>query len=274
MSRSTPKERSGERTRRFPRYPKADDIGELVKVFWERPKFSVRETSNKTEFVFTVAFNVRNRIRRRQLASYMLLFEENQNGLKPALLRAFETAIYGTDRVRDLTERALFRTLVEALGMLFQKANSCNERYRGVLDGTAATLLEAAKRKKRPPESERHSRASRLLPYVKSLRELVRDNPNEKTLRKLIEEKFPFQWIREVTSGGALENLPEIPGHSGRARSLGGPHWTARQLAVGILWCEERRRDSGFNVRPKTILEDYIPLGRKINATKVATAAT
>jgi hypothetical protein len=84
-------------------------------------------------------------------------------------------------------------------------------------------------------------------------------------LSEAVEASFPEEWIGPVIKGNALTNLPIVPGHLNRAELLGSLKWTPRQLAVGIIWCEERRDDQTFAFQPSTILEDYLPLGRKLN---------
>jgi hypothetical protein len=258
------------RKERFPRYPTAKEIGELVKNIWERPTFDVRQTSKKTEFVFSLPFNLQRRIKTRGPAPYIFLFTGNRDALQAALPTAFERARYGKrDRVKNLIERALFKTVVEALTILFQEVEDTLGPYKCYIVGTSEDLSDAAKRKKRPLASEREVRACRcakryeqLLPQVKSLREFIRKNRNEESLLMRVEEQFSQEWMREVIHGDALKRLPEITGHSGQDELTG--LWTTRQLAIGILWCEESSKDPTLAISPNTILGEYIPLGKKL----------
>ena len=67
-----------------------------------------------------------------------------------------------------------------------------------------------------------------------------------------------------MTKGSALSNLPDIPAHS-REATLSSLAWTPRQLTVGIIWCEEQERDPSFSIQPNTLLNEYIPRGKKLN---------
>jgi hypothetical protein len=88
-------------------------------------------------------------------------------------------------------------------------------------------------------------------------------------LRINVEEKFPKPWIAHITRGEALQNLPEIPAHDTR-QTLNKLNCTPRQLAVGIVWAIENERGEQPSLNATTILEEYIPLGRKLQEKKRA----
>jgi hypothetical protein len=279
VGKEGPKKQAKVPIQRFRRNPTASDVGELAKRIWKRPKFRVLQTSRATEFVFRLRFNIHKKIRKKQLASYLLLFKRygdrrNQKTLRRALKQAYRSGHYASVRLRDQADRVLFRVLVEALTILFEEAKQ-SPPYKGFLTDDIKAVLEAAKRKRRPPDSERGPRAKRmaqryneLLPKVRLLRQFVgghAQRSNEVILREAVKRNFPDEWIQAVISGAALKSLPEIPGRSESNVTLGGLNWTPRQLTVGIIRCEEHERDSMFSVTPNTILEDYLPLGRKLN---------
>lgn len=277
MSEVQPKKQARNPIQRFPRYPTADDIGNLAKKIWKRPKFRVRQTHDSTEFIFSLGFNVPKKIKDKEQPSYYLLFDPKRTAFGKALIQAYREAYSGKNKARDLCERALYRVFAESMAILFEEAyrnKGLYKGYKGNLLGDATVVREAAKRKRRPPDSERKRRAKRiakryeqLLPKVKKLRAFVRDYPlpsDEPKLLEAVEASFSEEWIGLVIRGGALTSLPTVPGHSNRAESLGSLTWTSRQLAVAIIWCEHRD-DRTFAVAPTTILEDYLPLGRKLN---------
>jgi hypothetical protein len=264
---------------RFPRYPTAGDIGNMAKRIWKRPKFKFRQTHDSTEFIFTLPFNVPKKIKKKAPALYYLLFDPKRTPFGKILVQAYRAAYSErTNKARDLCDRALYKVFAESLAILFEEADRTEGLYKGYksnLLGDAAVVREAAKRKRRPPDSERRALAKRiakrygeLFPKVKELWKFIRDSPlrfDESKLREAVEQSFPHEWIKELTKGIALENLPEIPGHPNATESLGKLEWSPRQLAVGIIWCEERRRSRNFSVRPNTMLDDYLPLGNKLN---------
>lgn len=260
---------------RFPRSPTAEYIGNLAKKIWKRPKFRVKQTSDSTEFIFSLTFNVIKKIKKRELASYYLLFDPKRTDLTKALVQAYKKSYSGSKKVRKLCEWALYKVFAESLGILFEEAGRTEGSYKGILRGDAKAVLAAAKRR-RPPDLKRKPYAMRLakryeelLPKMKELRAFVRDYPHRSDQQKLkdaVEARFLEEWISLVIGDCALTNLPVVPGHSNKAESLGALTWTPRQLAVGIIWCEEQCRDERlFDVQPNTILEVYLPLGRKAN---------
>lgn len=276
MQRPMKAHESGKTIQRFGRYPDDINIASLAKQIWKKPKFSVKQEENYTDFNFRFKFSIPEKIREQELASYMLLFELNEMDWERALKMSYSKAYYGTDRVSQLAGSILYKTFVEALGILFEEANKPEGPYRGLLKGDAGTIRELAKRKRRPPVSERASAARRiaaryaeLMPQVEAVRKYVRSHRgqfDESKLRVEVEKEFPFDWIKHATQGNALQHLPEIPGHPESTGSLKDLKWTPRQLTVGIIWCEETKRDPNFSVRPNTILDSYLSTGNKLNA--------
>lgn len=260
---------------RFPRYPNAADIARIAKQIWKKPRLTVKQKSGRTEFVFALDLDIAEKIRERQLASYMLLIHERKTSLKLALKKSYPKARYGSDRVPHLADRILFKVFVEALTILFEEANNIEGPYQGRLGEGGQKIRDLARRKQRPPDHERaeiarrmSTRYAELTPLVTQLKKFVRVNRtrfDEKALRVEVEKEFPTDWIKHVTRGDALKNLPEIPGHPTSTDSLSKLSWTPRQLSVAILLCEEKNRGSEFSIQPQTILESYLPLGRKLN---------
>jgi hypothetical protein len=259
--------------RRFRRSPGPQDIGEVVKKIWKPPKFMIREKKNRTEFVFFIKFNIARKIKGVEPAVHRLLFGPGRPSFRRVVKQAWRRAYYGRERVRDLTERVLLATCVDALAALYEEAD-LPKPLNARLSGGAEAVRNFAKRKRRPDSLQRKATAKRvagryaqLFPEVQALWKKLKSRPrtsDENSLKKVIEGEFCYTWIPHVVSGKALQNLPDIPAH-GRVESLNGMKWTPRQLTVGIIWCEERERNQTFTVQPNTLLEDYLPLGRKLN---------
>ena len=93
---------SNKRIHRFPRYPDAADIAELAKRIWKKPRFTVKQEEDYTEFNVRFKFSIPEKIRERQPASYTLLFELNNMNWKRALRKGYSKAYYGSDRVPQL----------------------------------------------------------------------------------------------------------------------------------------------------------------------------
>lgn len=111
------------------------------------------------------------------------------------------------------------------------------------------------------------ARYTQLLPQINDLRGKPQGYPqlsDENLLKQAVEKEFPHEWARHVTQGIELSNLPDFPGHS-RETALSGLKWTPRQLTVGVIWREERKRDPTFCLQPNTLLDEYIPKGNKLN---------
>jgi hypothetical protein len=258
----------------FPRIPKAPDCGEVTRRIWKSPDFYVRPLDNSTEFVHRLSFLIPDRVRKKQLASFMMLFSAQTIDIKSELEAAYSRATYKGMSVPHLIDSALRSVLTEAMAQIFIKAKDSKDPNAKYMEGGREEFTKAA-RPRRPPKTEfRKQRAIRLarlyetlFPKVKEIRSWVaanKDHSNEKELRKGIEEHFSWPWVIDITRGEALQNLPEIPGYSRTTDTLGGLQWTVRQLTVGVIHRIDHQRRQLPSLNATTILEEYIPLGRKL----------
>jgi hypothetical protein len=260
---------------RFPRNPTAKDVGELAKQVWKVPVFHVKETSLTTTFVLKLNFSLTERIKSENETYHRLLFTTTGIPLYQALKQAYKDASYSSKTMPALFDGALFAMFRQSLKMLFEKAQTAQGLFKGHVEGNANSVLEESKRR-RSPDLERRSMARRmakrreeLFPRVKELHKFIKNRPersDEARLKLAVETNFSDEWIKHVTQGNALHNLPRIPGHEDRTESLGGLKWTPLQLTVGIIMCEALERNPHFALDPNTVLEVYLPFGRKLNA--------
>jgi len=142
------------------------------------------------------------------------------------------------------------------------------------MKGGRKTFAKAARPRRRPHTESRNQRAIQLArlyealsPKVKQIHSWVVanvDQSNEQKLRDDLEKRVSWPWVADIVRGEALQNLPEIPGYSRTTDTLGGLEWTVRQLTVGIIKCIDNERQEYPSLSPNTILEHYIPLGRKL----------
>jgi hypothetical protein len=279
VSEVQPKKQASNPIQRFPRFRTAGDIGTLARKIWKHPKFRVKLTADSTKFIFSLRFNIRKKIKKKDPASYDLLFDPKRTSFCKAFIQAYREAYSGRNaKARDLCERALYKVFVDSLALLFEEADRTEglyKGYKGNLSGDASVVRDAAKRKKRPPDLERKRCARRmsaryeeLLPKVKELRRFVSDHPDcsdDTKLKVAVQAKYSDKWIESVTTGLALKHLPETSGHPNSTDSLGRLEWTPRQLTVAVIWCEERWRNPNFGAGPGTILEVYLPMGKRLN---------
>jgi hypothetical protein len=261
------------RRRRFTRIPKSKDVGRTVRRAWKSPKFFVRPLKNATEFVHELPFNIPDRIRDKQLASFMALFPTQTVDVRKELEAAYKKATYKGTPVRRLIRRALRKVFNDAIMVIFSKAKKSADPYAQYLKGGRESFAKAARPRRIPNTKVRNRRAVRLAKLYKkispSARQILifvqghRDLHPEEDLRWLVEERFRSSWVRHITQGQALEHLPEIPGYE-RTATLGNLRWTARQLTIGTIWCIEDENKVQPQLSANTILEDYLPLGKKL----------
>jgi hypothetical protein len=260
--------------KRFPRIPKSFDCGKVTRLVWQTPEFEVRQTDNSTEFVHRLGFLVPERVRTKQVATFTMLFSTQTIDIKSELEGAYARASYKGIPVARLVDTALRSVLTEALSEIFMKAKKSKDPHAKYMKGGRKTFAKAARPRRLPKTEFRNQRAirlarlyERLVPQVKQIYSWVAaldDRTNESELREKLEERFSWPWIAHVTRGEALQNLPEIPGYSRTTDTLGGLEWTVRQLTVGVICCIEHRRRALPSLNATTILEEYIPLGRKL----------
>jgi len=260
--------------KRFPRIPKSPDCGKVTRLVWQTPEFEVRQPDNSTEFVHRLGFLVPERVRTKQVATFTMLFSTQTIDIKSELEGAYARASYKGIPVARLVDRALRSVLTEALSEIFMKAKKSKDPHAKYMKGGRKTFAKAARPRRRPHTESRNQRAIQLArlyealsPKVKQIHSWVVanvDQSNEQKLRDDLEKRVSWPWVADIVRGEALQNLPEIPGYSRTTDTLGGLEWTDRQLTVGVIWCIQHRRRALPSLNATTILEEYIPLGRKL----------
>jgi hypothetical protein len=185
-----------------------------------------------------------------------------------------------------LIPSALHAVFQVAIFDIFKKGKKSTDEYAIYLKGGRKSYSEQARPRRRPDNSFRDERAKRiarryefLFPRVAKIRKFIERNRNvlyETDLHTAVEKEFPTPWIRHVTQGAALQELPNVPRHEHKnlgttldsqneahdAPSLASLDWTVRQLTAAIITCEETKIQT--RLRASTILDNYLPRGRKL----------
>ena len=260
--------------KRFPTIPNAVSSGELTRRIWQSPKFFVQKPDNATAFVHQLPFRIPEKIRRRQVASFTMLFSSQAVDIKKEIEEAYGRAKYRGTPVARLIDGALRAVLTEAMAEIFIKAKKSDDPYAKYMEGGRDSFATAARPRRVPNRDLREKRAIRLarlyhkvLPTAAEILKFVKQYDHHKNdhdrFRTDLENKFPIPWITYITRGKALQHLPEIPGHEA-SQTLSNLYCTRRQLAVGIVWAIEDERGEQPSLNATTILEEYIPSGRKL----------
>jgi hypothetical protein len=264
--------------RRFPRITTAISSGKVTNVIWRSPVISIREMDKSTEFVHRLPFLIPQQIRREQIGTFTMLFSSQKVDMADELEKAYRNAKYKGTPVHRLIDRALRSVLNKAMAEIFMKAKNSDDPFAKYMKGDRKAFAKAARPQRLPQKKRMEKRAIRLARLYKTLSPTVvkirryieefKSKPenigNESKLLGDLKEAFPEPWIVLVVSGVALQNLPEIPGYGKSAETLIGLDWTVRQLAVGIVKCiEDKHKEQPF-LNANTIMEDYLPLGRKL----------
>jgi hypothetical protein len=264
--------------RRFPRIPTASDSGELTRLIWQIPAFSVQEIDNGTEFVHRLPFLIAEKIRRKRVGIFTMFFRSQDVNVGEELERAYRKTKYKGTAVNQLIDRALRSVLNEAMAEIFMKAKHSTDLHARYMLGGKEAFAKAARPRRLPDKNRKEQRAIRIArQYEKLFPMVVRIKlsintylekgsgiKNEEKLCAYLKERFPQPWATFVISGAVLQMLPEIPGHQKSVDTLIGMAWTVRQLTVGIIKCLEDERKEGPFLSANTIMEDYLPLGRKL----------
>jgi len=248
------------------------DIGEAARTVWRKPQFSVADAKRSTEFKHSLDFSLSGRLREKRLATYQMLFATQQVNWKQELAEAYKVATYKSVPVRVVCDAALYQVFLQALQEVSRKAKRSGAKYTDFLGGEPIELMKSARRTRRPNWDARRQRAIRLARRYEQLkrplhrlRALVKNQLHLGTseLQILIGTKFKADLVKHIIRGVAFENLPDVHRNSKRPPSLENLEWTVRQLAVGIIKCEEDDRNETL-LSPNTILKDYLPLGRRL----------
>jgi hypothetical protein len=264
--------------RRFTRITTAVDSGRVTSMIWRSPEFSVGEIDKSTVFVHRLPFLIPEKIRRKQIGTYTMLFSSQQVDMADELEKAYPNTKYRGIPVGRLIDRALRSVLNKAMAEIFMKAKNSNDPYAKYMKGDRKVFAKAARPQRLPQKKRMEKRAIRLArqyetlsPTIVKIRRSIQEfsskpenGGNEEKLIEDLKRWFSEPWIPLVVSGVALQNLPEIPGYGKNAETLIGLDWTARQLTVGIIKCIEDKRKEQPSLNANTIMEDYLPLGRKL----------
>ena len=267
--------RAKEQPMRFPRYADNREIAPAANSVWRNPRFKARCHKDKTELVFCLAFSIPRRLKRNDPAVFHRLFDEKYAGLASALVAAYRRTTHEGKPLKQRVELLLRKMFVEALEILKAKHE---DKYGPTSPSDQQQSLHRALIKPGPKKNERKRRKSAirlamryrdLRSQVKELYEIVQTSSrDEESLKTYVEQNLPYDWVRHVTKGKALNNLLPIPGHDARVESLSSKKWTPRQLRVGILVCEELTRDPNCRLGATTIYEKYITLGSRLLKTQ------
>ena len=264
--------------RRFPRIPTAIDAGKTTGLIWRSTDFSVREVDNSTEFIHRLPFLIPDKIRSKQIGTFTMLFRSQSINVGEELEKAYPKTTYKGILVSQLIDRALRSVLNKTMAEIFMKAKESNDPHAKYLRGDRKAFAKAGKLK-RPAQTKRiekrairlASRYETILPTVVNIRGSIQEfniEPknvgDEAKLIRVLQKKFRKPWVAVLVSGLPLKNLPEIPGYGKSADTLNGLDWTNRQLTIGIVKCIEDKRGEQPSLSANTIMEDYLPLGRRL----------
>jgi hypothetical protein len=257
---------------RFPRIPTAKEVGRAIRSTWQKPAFRVKETHSSTEFTHRLNFLIPEAIQEQDHSVFTMLFEVQPVDLPGEIQKAYGRIKYKGLPIDELFHRALRKVFTEALFRVFIRAKKSGDPYAKYLKGGRKRFQDAATAKRTRQEEFRIKRAIRLARLYEKLRPFAErvlgflhdqgQTCDQQELKRELEENFLKPWIIHVTSGKALQNLPDIPGHDSQSL-LHRPSCTTRQLAVGIIWSIEYESGVQPSLSPNTIIEFYIPLGRR-----------
>ena len=194
-----------------------------------------------------------------------------------AFVKAYGTAKYDGEPVKKRMRFLLREVMVGALLILLEKnkevfqldENTVKEEQLNLRKGVVKSGPPRRERKRERTAKRLATRYVELLPKVREIRKFVEDEESslsDTELRAAILRKFQDPWVSLITSGCALKNLLPIPDHDSEIETLSSKGWTARQLTVGIIVCEEKVRRPEFSLGPTTIYEKYIALGKQLIA--------
>jgi hypothetical protein len=268
--------------KRYPRITDSKYAGQLTFKMWRSPTFEIREVADATEFVHSLPFLLPKKLKKLNHAAFYTLFVAQEVNVKAVIEKAYQKSKYKGKLVSSLLDPILRRVFQNAMADIFTKAKTSGDRHASLIKGDKRSFAKYA-RPRRIRDANRRSLAVRFArryavvrPEIVRLRKFVKGFDQQKDnseLKQALEKDFKARWIRCVTEGNALRFIPAVPGYerlpfSGIANlkdnitELRTLDWTARQLTVGIL--AEDKRSNPTKLKPKTILEIYIPLGNRI----------
>jgi hypothetical protein len=225
--------------------------------------------------VFSLPFSIPDELKRRDLAGYYRLFPNGPTGLSKVLVRAYGSAVHKGKPIKKEVGTLLRGILVRALQILLeehkdkfhQDKTQVNEEQTLLRKGVIKTGPQRDERKREQIAIRLARRYRELLPQLREMRRFIEGKEfllKATELPTEIARKFQYSWIPFITNGRALNHRLPIPGHDSSIVALSSKGWTVRQLAVGIILCEERDRDAKFRPGPVTIYEKYIAFGNRL----------
>jgi hypothetical protein len=265
--------------KRFPRYARGEDVAKALERIWRLPHFTVHADRKSTDFIFQLPFSIPKRLERRNLAVYSRLFPNGKSGWANVLVNAYRTTRDKGKPVKSRIGLLLKKVLVEAAALLLDKHKEAFQQDQAMLVEAQESLRKgviktgpAINEHKRTKTSIRLAkRYNELLPQVKEIRKFVKQRESslkDSDLRAALERSFQYPWIKFIKNGCALNNLLPIPGHDSRIQTISTKQWTARQLSVGIIVCEELVTRPEARLGPTTVYEKYILRGEKLISNK------
>lgn len=250
-------------------------IAKTVNEIWRDPRLRAHRGRECTELIFAYPFSFPYELKTRNRRLYRRLFPGTKKGLSSALVKAYRTAHYDGEPIKNRIRFLLREVVLTALQTLMENRKDAFRLDGNRMKSEQLSLRKGVvKRGQRKDERKFKRTAKRLarryrelLPQVKQMRKFIKEKESLLTDTKLREEigrEFQYSWIPLITNGCALENLLPIPAHESSIETLSSAGWTVRQLAVGIIFCEEQGRDPRFRPGPGTIYEKYIAMGNRL----------
>jgi hypothetical protein len=261
-------------------------MSDLVRrALQKRPHLQIKKHRDSLDFIFKFEGSVTRALREDHPRLYRILFEPRT---KRSWTNTLMLAYHGNGSERDKKSVKqwlrfwLNRIFVNAFDVLLDRAISENlsKEDRAYLEKQVEIHKNLLRRKSGPRKSKRRQKEDairlarrhlRLVPQVRSLKAFVlrQQTDDERVLREAAEKTFRFQWLRHVTQGAALQHLPTINNDPTTTRSHLNGGWSAWQLSVGIIYCEEEVLKGRTTLQPNTIYK-YINRGNILSKKRMS----
>ncbi len=259
---------------RLPR-PFSKRLAKALNEMWRIPKFKVRCANEYTKFEFRLPYSIPIEFQRRDLVGFSRLFPLGTKGWASVLVKAYGTSLRDDKPIkkefgsllREVVVRALQILLEEHKDRFHQDESKVTEEKTSLRAGVIKTGPAIDERKRIKTAIRLAKRYKELLPQVKEIRRFIEQSESslkDSELRAAIDRTFQYSWIKFITNGCALNNLLPIPGHDARVETISIEQWTARQLRVGIIVCEELATHPEARLGPTTVYEKYILPGNEL----------
>lgn len=285
----TIKQQAAKRERPVKQHPRLLEAGEtlfMVKRLWPSLEFDFRATKHGAEFIFCLPPPLPNELNRNlDRAIFRTLFVQSGEDWKRNVKEALATLKLDGRPMMRRTRNMLYRVFREAFRLYLEENPQLFKKgARKWLRDQLASLQQYGPRKRGPQFSEpqRQERAEKknalavelaqtyneLLPRIKRLRASIitlkkSGNFDETIARKAVEATLSNKWAEYVLSREAFKrvNLFDFSTNSHVDGALEEPKWTARELTLSLVLCEQRK--AGAHLSPTTLYEKYIQAGRK-----------